>query len=89
MNKAHLIAAHANRHDLSPRKAAAELDRVLDTVARALAAGERVDVPAGTRLRFRPGQNLRDLVSGERPVPATGFAVTKAAKYSKTPGRAR
>jgi len=48
--------------------------------------GDKVTVPARIRPRFRPGQNLKDLVNGDRKVPLDGSAIAKAPKGSLTGG---
>jgi len=48
--------------------------------------GEAVLVPARTRVRFVPGQNLADLVNGDKPVPVDGSAISKAPKGSRNGG---
>jgi DNA-binding protein HU-beta len=47
--------------------------------------GETVLLPATRRVRFRPGQNLIDLVTGARKLPQ-GSAIKKAAKGTVTKG---
>jgi DNA-binding protein HU-beta len=46
--------------------------------------GDLVHIPARTRPKFRPGQNLLDLVNGDRPVPKDGSAIRKASKGTRT-----
>jgi DNA-binding protein HU-beta len=46
--------------------------------------GETVWVPATQRVRFRPGQNLIDLVAKKKKLPRTGSAIKKAPKGSIT-----
>lgn len=46
--------------------------------------GETVWVPATQRVRFRPGQNLIDLVAKKKKLPRTGSAIKKAAKGTLT-----
>lgn len=48
--------------------------------------GEAILVPARTKVRFAPGQNLADLVNGDKPVPVDGSAISKAPKGSRNGG---
>jgi len=48
--------------------------------------GEPAAVPARTVPKFLPGQNLLDLVNGDRAVPVDGSAVAKAPKGSLSGG---
>jgi DNA-binding protein HU-beta len=47
--------------------------------------GTPIRIPAHQHPRFRPGQNLLDLVAGTKPLPQ-GSAVTKAPKGTYMPG---
>jgi DNA-binding protein HU-beta len=46
--------------------------------------GETVWVPATQKVRFRPGQNLIDLVAKKKKLPKTGSAIKKAPKGGVT-----
>jgi DNA-binding protein HU-beta len=48
--------------------------------------GDPVHISARVRPRFRPGQNLQELVNGDRKVPLDGSAIRKAPKGSLTGG---
>ncbi|MHA6764790.1 HU family DNA-binding protein [Streptacidiphilus sp. PAMC 29251] len=48
--------------------------------------GESVTVPARTKVRFVPGQNLADLANGDKAVPLNGSAISKAPKGSLVGG---
>lgn len=57
-----------------------------ERVARNPQTAEVVRVPARLRPRFRPAQNLIDLVEGTKLLPAAGSSITKAPKGSLMPG---
>jgi DNA-binding protein HU-beta len=51
-------------------------------MARNPQTSEQIVVPESTKPRFRPGQNLLDLVNGDKAVPVDGSAIAKAPKGS-------
>jgi DNA-binding protein HU-beta len=56
-----------------------------ERLARNPQTGQTVHIAARMRPRFRPGQNLLDLVDGAKPLPQ-GSAIAKAEKGSLMPG---
>jgi DNA-binding protein HU-beta len=48
--------------------------------------GVPVAIPSRTEAKFRPGQNLQELVNGDRAVPLDGSAIAKAPKGSLSGG---
>jgi Bacterial nucleoid DNA-binding protein len=54
------------------------------TKARNPQTGEGVLVPARRNVRFRPGENLKALVNGDKALPK-GIAIRKTPKYTYTP----
>ena len=54
--------------------------------ARNPSTGAAVQVPATTGVRFRAGGRLKDIVAGASELPATGSAIVKAPKGTRSGG---
>ena len=86
MNKSELVAAIAQKADISKRQAEATLDSTVATIADALAEGDSVRlVGFGTfEVRTRAGRTGRDLRTGEViEIPAMKTPGFKAGKTLK------
>jgi DNA-binding protein HU-beta len=86
MNKQDLVASLATQLDLSKREASDAVDAVFDTVARAVAKGDKVSIPGfgSFEKRKRAARTARNPQTGATiKVAATSVPAFKAGKEFK------
>lgn len=86
MNKQDLVASLSAQLDLSKREAGTAIDTVFDSIARAVAKGEKVSIPGfgSFERRKRAARTARNPQTGAAiKVPATSVPAFKAGKGFK------